>query len=310
VSDPARAAHPAVSDGRDQPATGGAFPRGGGESVPEVATAREYLRSGLPSIYRDKDSFGMRFLYGLERVLDRQVAIVDSLGAYLSPRLAPPEMVDAIAGWLGLALEDAPTEAVLSELPSVAERRASTANASREPRGGTEGEASVGEVRGTVPDSAEGQASVGEVRGTVPDSAEGQASVGEVRGTVPDSAEGHTSAVEVRRKLLGSAERIARLRGTRAGLELVFEICFPGLRLTVEDHGEVALLDGAVPPPSERYPGFEVHCPVRLEPAVRTVVERAIERQRPIHVARRPNVSTLVEDAPEHTEDASAELQR
>jgi phage tail-like protein len=225
VTDPARVAHPAVSDGRDPPATGGAYPRGDAESVPEVASAREYLRSGLPSIYREQDSFGMNFLNGLERVLDRQVAIVDSLGAYLSPRLAPPEMVDAIAGWLGLALDDAPTEAV-------------------------------------------------------------------------------------RRELLGSAEQIARLRGTRAGLELVFEICFPGLHLKVRDHGEVALLDGAVPPPSEPYPGFEVHCPVRLEPALRNAVERAIERQRPIQVARRPNTSELVEDASEVIDNAAGGSER
>lgn len=219
MSDRAPAAPPAVGDRHGPPAAGEALPRGDAESVPAVASAREYLRLGLPSIYREQDSFGMRFLYGLERVLDRQVAIVDSLDAYLSPRLAPPKMVDAIAGWLGLVLDDAPTE-------------------------------------------------------------------------------------EVVRELLSSAAQIARLRGTRAGLELVFEICFPGLRLKVKDHGEVALLDGTVSPPSERYPGFVVHCPVPLEPALRTAVERAIERQRPLHVARRPNASTLVEDAPEHTEDA------
>jgi hypothetical protein len=235
-----------------------------------VASAREYLRSGLPSIYRDKDSFGMHFLNGLERVLDRQVAIVDSLGAYLSPRLAPPEMVDAIAGWLGLALDDAPTEAVLGELLSIAERPVRTADANHE----------------------------------LPGSAERDASAEEVRRTVPGSAARQVSVEEVRRELLGSAEQIARLRGTRAGLELVFKICFPGLHLKVRDHGEVALLDGTVPPPSEPYPGFEVHCPVRLEPALRNAVERAIERQRPIQVARRPTPE-LVEDASEVIDNAA-----
>ncbi len=215
MNDPAPATPPTVSDGHDPPAAGEALARAGAESVPKVASAREYLRSGLPSIYREKGSFGMRFLYALERVLDRRVAIVDSLGAYLSPQLAPPEMVDAIAGWLGLALDDAPTE-------------------------------------------------------------------------------------DVRRELLGSAEQLARLRGTRAGLERVFEICFPGLHLKVKDHGEVALFDGAVAPPNKPYPGFEVHCPVRLKPALRNAVECAIERQRPMQVAY-----TLVEDASELGEDAS-----
>jgi hypothetical protein len=256
VTDSAPAAPSAVSDGHDLPAAGEELPHGDAESVPEVASAREYLRSGLPSIYREKDSFGMRFLYGLERVLDRHVAIIDSLGAYLSPQLAPPEMVDAIAGWLGLALDDAPTEAVFGELLSVAERHASIADASRE---------------------------------------------------LPGGVELHKSAEEVRRKLLGSAEQIARLRGTRAGLELVFEICFPELHLKVEDHGAVLLLNGAVEPPDEPYPGFEVHCQARLEPALRGAVERAIERQRPLQVARQPvkDASELVADASELIEDAA-----
>jgi hypothetical protein len=253
VNDPVPAIPPTVSDGNDPAVAGEALPRGDAESVPEVASAREYLRSGLPSIYRGKGSFGMRFLRALERVLDRQVAIIDSLGAYLSPQLAPPEMVDAIAGWLGLALDDAPTEEVCRELPSNAGQHTRTADASH---------------------------------------------------ALLDGAEWHVSTEDVHRKLLGSAEQIARLRGTRAGLELVFEICFPGLHLKVEDHGEVVLLDGAVAPPTEPHPGFEVHCPVRLEPALRNVVESAIERQRPVQVA------CELEDAYELVEDAAAGPER
>jgi phage tail-like protein len=237
VNDPAPAT--TVSDGHDLPAAGEALSRAGAESVPEVASAREYLRSGLPSIYREEDSFGMRFMCALERVLDRQVAIVDSLGAYLSPQLAPPQMVDAIAGWLGLALDDVPTEEVCRELLGSAQR--------------------------------------------------------------------HTLTEDARRKLLGSAEQIARLRGTRAGLELVFEICLPGLHLWVKDHGEVVLLEGAVAPPNKPYPGYEVHCPTRLEPALRNAVECAIERQRPMQVTYKlvEDASELVKDASELVKDAS-----
>jgi hypothetical protein len=261
VNDHALPTPPIVRDGHDLPAAGEAPPRAGSESAPEVASAREYLRSGLPSIYREKGSFGMRFLYALERVLDRQVAIVDSLGAYLSPRLAPPEMVDAMAGWLGLALEDAPTEEVCRELSSSVEWHTCTSDARHE---------------------------------------------------LPGGGERHTPTEGARRKLLANAEQIARLRGTRAGLELVFEICFPDLHLKVEDHGKVVLLDGALAPPDSPYPGFEVHCPMRLEPALRNAVECAIERQRPMQVARRSlkNPSEHVEDTSELVEHTDAGPER
>jgi len=78
------------------------------QCAPEVASARHYLRDALPAIYRSENSFAMRFLYALERVLDPRVAIIDSLAAYLTPRLAPEAMVDAMAGWLGLDLSVAP----------------------------------------------------------------------------------------------------------------------------------------------------------------------------------------------------------
>jgi phage tail-like protein len=197
VNDPARATPP-VRNEHDPPTM---LPRSDVENVPQVASARAYLRSGLPSIYRAEDSFGMRFLQALERVLDRHVAIVDSLAAYISPQLAPPDMVAALAGWLGLALEETPAESA-------------------------------------------------------------------------------------RRALLSNAARIARLRGTRAGLELALELCFPDLHLEVRDYGEVTLLDDGAAPP-EPYPGFEVHCREPLAPALRTAVQRAIERQRPLTVACR-----------------------
>jgi phage tail-like protein len=76
--------------------------------VPRVASAREYLRSNVPEIYREDPSvFAMRFLGALERVLDPQVAILDCLAAYLSPQMAPPAMIEAMASWLGLPALDA-----------------------------------------------------------------------------------------------------------------------------------------------------------------------------------------------------------
>lgn len=83
-------------------------PDGQTGDVPKVAFAREYLRANMPAIYReDPDGFGMSFLGALERVLDPQVAILDCLDAYVSPRLAPPAMVEAMAAWLGLPHVDA-----------------------------------------------------------------------------------------------------------------------------------------------------------------------------------------------------------
>lgn len=93
-----------------------------GHGVPEVASARRYLRDAVPSIYRTKDSFAMRLLHALERVLDPRVAILDSLSAYLAPELAPDGMVDEMAGWLGLELGDARPGAPRRELLAHAER--------------------------------------------------------------------------------------------------------------------------------------------------------------------------------------------
>ena len=76
--------------------------------APRAASGREYLRSGLPSVYRHPpDAFAMRFLTGLEEVLDPIVAMLDLLPAHLDPRVAPPEVVAMVADWLGLELDGA-----------------------------------------------------------------------------------------------------------------------------------------------------------------------------------------------------------
>jgi|HubBroStandDraft_6_1064221.scaffolds.fasta_scaffold220697_2 phage tail-like protein len=166
------------------------------EGTPAVASARRYLRGGLPAIYRrDPDGFAMRMLGSLERVLDPQVAILECLAAYLSPPMAPPDMVEAMASWLGL------------------------------PPGETYGQ-------------------------------------------------------QAGRGLLGAAERLTRLRGTREGLELALSKCFPELRFDVEDHG--AVLRAGAAEASVAYPGFTVRCRERLSPALREQVRRVIEWQRPL----------------------------
>ena len=78
---------------------------------PRFASARASLRSGMPSVYQDPpDGFLMRFLEGLEQVLDPRVAIVECLGAYIARDLAPPGMVLELSEWLGLDLTDVPQE--------------------------------------------------------------------------------------------------------------------------------------------------------------------------------------------------------
>jgi phage tail-like protein len=145
----------------------------------------------------------MRFLHALERVLDPRVAIVESLSAYVSPRLAPDGMVDAMSDWLGLELREAP--------PGV-----------------------------------------------------------------------H------RRELLANADRLARTRGTRAGLELALRIGFPDLDLEVLDRGRVVIHRDVAPRSRERvHPGFVVRCSTPLSAGRRAAIEWAIERHRPMHVAYR-----------------------
>jgi phage tail-like protein len=79
--------------------------------APASASARAYLRSGLPSIYHDRQQtgagagsagLGMRFVAALEEGLDPVVTTLDCLPAYLEADLAPPDVLDTMAGWLGL----------------------------------------------------------------------------------------------------------------------------------------------------------------------------------------------------------------
>jgi phage tail-like protein len=72
---------------------------------PAVASAREYLRKGLPAVFQEND-FGVRFVGALETVLDPVVAMLDSLPAHVTPELAPEDLLDLLAQWLGLEPEE------------------------------------------------------------------------------------------------------------------------------------------------------------------------------------------------------------
>jgi phage tail-like protein len=72
---------------------------------PPVASTRGLLRARMPGIYQD-DDFGMRFLAGLEELLDPIVALLDALPEHLSPDLAPADVLELITGWLGIQLNE------------------------------------------------------------------------------------------------------------------------------------------------------------------------------------------------------------
>jgi phage tail-like protein len=88
-------------------------PDGAGET-PAVVSSRAYLRQGLPEVYQDED-FGMRFIGALEEVLDPIVAILDALPAHFDPDLAPHAILDLLAAWLGVDLDESQPLAVQRE---------------------------------------------------------------------------------------------------------------------------------------------------------------------------------------------------
>ncbi|HEY4348496.1 MAG TPA: phage tail protein [Gaiellaceae bacterium] len=73
--------------------------------APAVVSARGYLRNGMPAIYQDGD-FGLRFLESLETLLDPIVGTLDVLHRYFHPSLAPRDVLDLLAAWLGLDVDE------------------------------------------------------------------------------------------------------------------------------------------------------------------------------------------------------------
>jgi phage tail-like protein len=73
---------------------------------PPVATLRRLYRNRLPGIYHQNGDFGLRFVSGLEGVLDPLVALLDSLPAHFDPDLAPQDLLEVLAGWLGVELDE------------------------------------------------------------------------------------------------------------------------------------------------------------------------------------------------------------
>jgi phage tail-like protein len=91
-----------------------------------VASSRGFLRTALPAVYQ-REGFGLRFVGGLETVLDPIACILDALPAHFAPDLAPEDALELVAWWLGVQLDGSWSEAqrrrVLHATPELARRR-------------------------------------------------------------------------------------------------------------------------------------------------------------------------------------------
>ena len=105
-----------------------------------------------------------------------------------------------------------------------------------------------------------------------------------------------------RREAVRRAGELARLRGTRAGLELALSLFFPDITVRINDHGAVVVsesVDDA--PPVAGLASFDVVCEQSLPPEQQMAVARCIERWKPVHahyklrVRRGGKVRTLPE---------------
>jgi phage tail-like protein len=86
---------------------------------------------------------------------------------------------------------------------------------------------------------------------------------------------------ERRRETLLRAGDLGRLRGTRAGLELVLALFFPELELRVEDHGEVTVSVEPGPAPPGTIPRFDVFCDQPISEDRQLALAQCIERWKP-----------------------------
>ena len=100
--------------------------------APASASARGYLTATLPAVYTESERpslpaavygpapvpFAVRWLRGLEEVLDPTVTLLDNLAWHLDPRLCPDDVVRELLRWLGLeAAADLDPAAQRSMLP-------------------------------------------------------------------------------------------------------------------------------------------------------------------------------------------------
>lgn len=102
--------------------------------APKPAFNRQYLRNGLPSVYREgehRETFAEKFMAALEEVLDPLVAMIELLPAHLDMTIAPDEWVKMAGAWLGVDFDpllDGPARRrLVIEAPRLARARGTVA---------------------------------------------------------------------------------------------------------------------------------------------------------------------------------------
>lgn len=69
-----------------------------------LATPHE-LAVALPAVFHE-DPFAMRLTAAFDEVLAPELLAVDNFDAYLDPHTAPPDFLEWLAGWVGIALDE------------------------------------------------------------------------------------------------------------------------------------------------------------------------------------------------------------
>jgi phage tail-like protein len=72
---------------------------------PPAFSNRGYMREALPGIYQE-DEPTMRFVGCFEHVLDPIAALLDALHEHFHPDYAPRPVLDLLAAWLGLEVDE------------------------------------------------------------------------------------------------------------------------------------------------------------------------------------------------------------
>ncbi len=86
------------------------------------------------------------------------------------------------------------------------------------------------------------------------------------------------------REAVRRAGELARLRGTRAGLELALSLFFPDVVMHVNDHGGVVVSESVeMTEQSAAAASFHVVCEQSLPPETQMAVARCIESWKPVH---------------------------
>lgn len=75
------------------------------QPTPEAFSGAGHMRRALPGVYQD-DDLTMRFVGSFEHVLDPIAALLDGLPEHFHPDYAPRPLLDLLAAWLGIEIDE------------------------------------------------------------------------------------------------------------------------------------------------------------------------------------------------------------